>query len=170
MANWTNLKNTITELIKENNNQEITGLVLQSVLLNIVANLESHPMFAGVAKPSTTPGIPECPVFYLAAAPGVYSNFEGHKIVDEAVFFVWDNLSWEVIPTGIKYPEQMANMVGFTPSDSSIFSESCEDVHDALHELSDRIIKNTPIVMSESEFNSLETKDENRIYFVYEED
>ena len=75
MANWTTLKAAIANAIKTNGNQEITGLLLQNVLNNIVSSIGEKATFAGVASLNTNPGIPDGPVFYLASSNGVYSNF-----------------------------------------------------------------------------------------------
>ena len=74
MANWNNLKASISEVIKTNNNQEITGQALQNVLNNLVSNLGANATFAGVATPTTNPGAPDGNVFYLAGG-GTYTNF-----------------------------------------------------------------------------------------------
>lgn len=41
MANWTNLKNSIKSAIKQNGNQEITGFILQTILLALVNETSS---------------------------------------------------------------------------------------------------------------------------------
>lgn len=76
MANWTNLKAAIAETITTNGNQEITGAALQNTLNTIVNAVGANATFAGVATPTMNPGVPDGPVFYLAGADGVYSNFE----------------------------------------------------------------------------------------------
>ena len=70
MANWQILKAAIADVIKTNGNQEITGQVLQNVLNNIVSNLGANATFANIATPSTNPGTPDGPVFYLATQSG----------------------------------------------------------------------------------------------------
>lgn len=77
MANWSTLKAAIANVIKTNGNQEITGALLQNTLNSIVNNIGENATFAGVAIPTTNPGAPDGPVFYFAAAAGVYSNFGG---------------------------------------------------------------------------------------------
>lgn len=72
---WTFLKNAIASVIKPNDNQEITGQVLQSTLYSIVNAIGENATFAGVATPTTAPGEPDGPVFYLAATPGSYVSF-----------------------------------------------------------------------------------------------
>ena len=72
---WDILKSSIASIIRENNNQEITGPVLQSVLFSIINIVGENATFKGVATQATNPGIPEGPVFYLANAKGLYPNF-----------------------------------------------------------------------------------------------
>ena len=91
MAYWDNLKKTITDVIKTNGNQEITGASLQSVLLNIVANTGANATFAGIATPTVNPGVPDGPVFYIASKAGIYSNFDGIEIQ----FGEFSILKWE---------------------------------------------------------------------------
>ncbi len=68
------LKAAIRAAIYNNGNEEITGDVLQGVLLSIVNTVGAGATFAGVATPSTNPGSPEHPVFWLGGK-GNYSNF-----------------------------------------------------------------------------------------------
>ena len=75
MANWSDLKAAVAEVIKTNGNQEITGQVLQNVLSSIISNLGENATFAGIANPTTNPGTPDGIVFYLASDPGTYPNF-----------------------------------------------------------------------------------------------
>lgn len=77
MAFWTLLKQAVTEVIEPNGEQEITGEVMQTVLLNMISQLGANWNFAGVAVTSTNPGTPDGNVFYLAGAPGTYANFAG---------------------------------------------------------------------------------------------
>ncbi len=96
MANWNVLKSAIANAIKTNDNKEITGQVLQNVLNNVVSSVGENATFAGIAIPSTTPGVPDGPVFYIASTPGVYSNFGGLVVnPDEASIFVNSNSSWK---------------------------------------------------------------------------
>lgn len=88
MAGWTTLSNSIKSIIKSNNNQEINGSNLQSVLLSIVNSLGDNAQFVDTATPETNPGFPDYNVFYLATEPGTYSNFDGLTVnKDEVVIF-----------------------------------------------------------------------------------
>lgn len=76
MANWSDLKAAVAEVIKTNGNQQITGAVLQNVLLSIISTVGSNATFAGIATPKTNPGIPDGNVFYIAYTAGDYVNFQ----------------------------------------------------------------------------------------------
>lgn len=91
MSNWDILKKAISDVIKTNGNQEITGALLQSVLLNIVTNTGANATFAGIATPTVNPGVPDGSVFYLASKAGIYSNFGGIEIQ----FGEFSILKWE---------------------------------------------------------------------------
>ena len=95
MANWTILKAAIADIIKTNGNQEITGQLLQNVLNNIVSSVGENATFAGIAIPTTNPGAPDGPVFYLAATAGIYPNFSGNEVLGgEAAILLWNNGAW----------------------------------------------------------------------------
>lgn len=102
MSNYSSVKATIDANIKTNNNQAITGSILNSVLDEMVDALAAGYLFKGVATTSTNPGSPDERVFYVAP-PGTYSHF-GDQVVPEATtgFFRWDS-SWhlETISTGV---------------------------------------------------------------------
>ena len=92
---WTNLKNSIAAVVRTNNNQEITGANLQSVLYTIVNSLGANATFAGIAVPSTNPGTPDGPTFYIAGA-GTFPNF-GSPItipVGSLGIFWFDGSQW----------------------------------------------------------------------------
>lgn len=102
MKGWSTLKNAINAVIKTNGNQEITGAVLNSVLNSIVSSLGQNRTFVGVAVPSTNPGAPDGPVFYLAFTKGTYANFAGAKVENNAIILQNTNTTWQAIDTGLK--------------------------------------------------------------------
>lgn len=75
MSNYSNLKNGIQEVIKTNENNEITGYILQTELISMIDTLGAGYQMMGVAQPSTNPGTPDARVAYLAYSPGTYVNF-----------------------------------------------------------------------------------------------
>lgn len=94
MANWDNLKSAIQSVIKTNGNQDITGQLLQNTLLQMVNSVGANAAFCGVATPSTNPGIPDGPVFYLANTRGLYPNFGNAKISNEVAVLKWSDGAW----------------------------------------------------------------------------
>ena len=102
MANYNSLKTAIKSAVNwDNNNNEISGNDVLSVLLTMVNSLGSGYQFAGVATPTINPGSPDQKVFYIANGKGTYTNFGGLKITeDEVVILTWD-FSWHKVPTGI---------------------------------------------------------------------
>ena len=94
MANWTILKEAIASVIKTNDNQEITGQLLQNALNNIITNVGENATFAGIATPTTNPGTPDGPVFYIATT-GRYSNFGSLEVSKgETAILQWNNGTW----------------------------------------------------------------------------
>ena len=95
MANWIILKEAIASVIKTNDNQEITGQLLQNALNNIITNVGENATFAGIATPTTNPGTPDGPVFYIAATAGSYSNFGSLEVSKgETAILQWNNGTW----------------------------------------------------------------------------
>jgi phosphoglucomutase len=129
MANFSALKTAIQNAIKQNGNEEITGDVLQQILLSIVstmgdgaintieqnlsnettnrqgadtqlqnainaikANIDNGYVYAGIAKPSTTPVSGK--VFYAALQAGTYTNFGGTAVTEGITFLKHNGTSW----------------------------------------------------------------------------
>ena len=91
MAQNNTLKETIRTAIKENGNNEITGTLLQQVLLSMVNSLGVGYVYMGMATPSTNPGTPDQNVFYFAIEAGTYSNFGGIVLSgQEFATLYWD--------------------------------------------------------------------------------
>ena len=87
---WENLKNSVTEAIKPNGNQEITGQLLQNTLNNIVSSVGENATCAGFAEPTTNPGAPDGNVFYFSDTPGTYVNFGGIAVEEnEFAVLLW---------------------------------------------------------------------------------
>lgn len=89
---YENLKSAIKQAIKQNGNQEITGNLLQSTLLNVVNTIGADYKFLGLAMPSTVPPTSEeCRLFYFASGAGEYINFtttgeNTHIITEEGLY------------------------------------------------------------------------------------
>lgn len=79
MADNAQLKAAISNVIKTNGTQAITGQVLQNALLSMINSLGANYQFVGIATTSTNPGTPDQNVFYLAGE-GTYINFSNITI------------------------------------------------------------------------------------------
>lgn len=101
MGNYEQLKRAISDVIKTNGNQEITGAIMQNALLSIISTVGSNATFAGIATPDTNPGRPDQNVFYLASEPGIYSNFGGVELTDKVLIFTNKNDNWAKLDSGI---------------------------------------------------------------------
>lgn len=101
MGNYEQLKQAISDVIKTNENQEITGAIMQNALLSIISTVGSNATFAGIATPDTNPGTPDQNIFYLAAQPGVYSNFGSVELTYQVLIFTNKNGIWVKNESGI---------------------------------------------------------------------
>ena len=53
---------------------------LEPSIQSLITNISKNASFAGIATPTTNPGTPDGPVFYIASTAGNYSNFGGIEI------------------------------------------------------------------------------------------
>lgn len=66
-----------------------------TVLEKYVQHLKKTATFAGIATPSTNPGVPDGPVFYIATTAGNYSNFGNIEVLKgETAILKWNNGTW----------------------------------------------------------------------------
>lgn len=107
---WDNLKASIASVVRTNNNQEITGANLQNVLNTIVNTVGANATFAGIAVPSTNPGTPDGPVFYIACEPGIYSNFN-LTLVDG--LYILENKTGSWVGTQINTGAAFEALIGY---------------------------------------------------------
>ena len=101
MANYDSLKATVNANIKANNNQEITGPILNSVLTQMINALGDGYQFMGVATPATNPGTPDAKVFYICGEAGAYPFFGDLRVAEsEVAIFRYDS-AWHKDPANI---------------------------------------------------------------------
>lgn len=101
MGNYQQLKQSVSNVIKTNGNQEISGAILQNSLLSIISTIGANATFAGIATPTTNPGIPDQNIFYIAYENGIYANFGGVTLNEEVVIFSNEDGSWKKKQTEI---------------------------------------------------------------------
>lgn len=110
MGNYEQIKQAVSDVIKTNGEQEITGVILQSALLSIISIVGENSTFAGIAVPETNPGTPDQNVFYIASQPGNYSNFGSIKLVDQVLILTNKNGYWVKFDTGITTAAKVAEL------------------------------------------------------------
>lgn len=110
MGNYKQLKQAVSDVIKTNGNQEITGEIMQNTLLSIISTVGSNATFAGIATPTTNPGTPDQNVFWIASKNGIYSNFGGVELIDQVVIFTNKNGDWVKQDTGIATSEKVKEL------------------------------------------------------------
>ena len=96
MANWSDLKAAVAEVIKTNGNNEITGQILQDTLNSIISNVGANATLVGEATPTTNPGAPDGNVFYFATQAGTYTNFGSVVLKEGLNILLWNGTSWAV--------------------------------------------------------------------------
>lgn len=119
MGNYEELKQAISNVIKTNGNQEITGQIMQNALLTIISTIGDNATFAGIATPNTNPGTPDQNVFWIATKNGEYVNFDAQVIYNEPSLFVNENGSWVKKSLGIPN-----NMVNYILGSKNFFTDS----------------------------------------------
>ena len=110
MGNYEQLKQAVSNVIKPNGNQEITGSILQNALSTIISTVGYNATFAGIATPETNPGTPDQNVFYIASENGTYSNFNGITLSDEVSILSNKNGSWKKDNTGLATQQQFSEL------------------------------------------------------------
>ena len=98
MANYTNLINSIKAVIKQNGTNDITGQLMQDVLVAMTNSIGRFAAFAGTAMPSTNPNNPDQTVYYLTSIPGTYVNFGGIVVPPDRLVALHNiSGSWEMV-------------------------------------------------------------------------
>lgn len=101
MGNWSDLKQAVAQVIRENGNQEITGQILQNVLNSIISNVGQYATFVGIATPLTNPGTPDGNVYYIASQAGTYANFGGISLDGQDILILlYNGATWTAKRTG----------------------------------------------------------------------
>ena len=98
MANYTNLINSIKAVVKQNGTNDITGQLMQDVLVTMTNTIGRFAAFAGTAMPSTNPNNPDQTVYYLTSIPGTYVNFGGIVVPPDRLVALHNiSGSWEMV-------------------------------------------------------------------------
>lgn len=115
MGNYEQLKQSVSNVIKTNGTQAITGQVLQNILLAMINSLGGNYQFVGIATPSTKPGTPDQNVFYIAGE-GIYNNFSNIKVnMGELAVLKW-NGTWSKQTVKVGFPPNELNISTIFPT------------------------------------------------------
>ena len=130
--NYTDLKNAIIAVIRQNGNEEITGNILQQVLVAIVNSLGTGYQFMGVADTETEPGTPDQKVFYLAASDDTMELPNFGVTIDAEIAVITYDSAWQKT-TLVTYDDVV------TPGSGNLITSGA--VYDALDGLGDVYMK-----------------------------
>lgn len=128
MANYANLKSDIAGVIRTNNNEEITGDILQEQLFNMVGELGAGYQYMGIAIPTTNPGSPDANVFYIASTAGTYTNFGGAVVADGEVAVLKYNGTWTKEVSGAATAAQVTQLGREVEGETIVNSTSANGV------------------------------------------
>lgn len=117
MGNYEQLKEAISAVIKTNGNNEITGAILQDVLLTMISTIGYNATFAGIATTTTVPANVDENVFYLATETGTYSNFGALSIRTGRLNIITNRSgAWVTTPIDVPSYDEFANNVMSAPT------------------------------------------------------
>lgn len=115
MGNYEQLKQAVSNVIKTNGTQAITGQVLQNTLLTMINSLGGNYQFVGIAATNTNPGTPDQNVFYIAGE-GTYTNFANISVnMGELAVLKW-NGAWSKQTVKVGLPPNELNISTLYPA------------------------------------------------------
>ena len=84
---------------------------VQNSQIQLMLNITAGYLYAGIAIPTTNPGSPDEPVFYIAAQAGTYTNFDSIVVNDgEAAILKYVNSSWVKEVSGLATREEVSRL------------------------------------------------------------
>ena len=112
MANYQQLKQSVSNVIKTNGDKKITGAIMQNTLLTIINTIGANMQFAGVANISTNPGTPDQNLFWIASTPGTYVNFNNIVLnPGESAIIKWANNVFTKQILGLSTDERIEQVI-----------------------------------------------------------
>lgn len=115
MSRYSAIKAATNAYIKTNGRQEITGAILNAVMIATIDSLGKFYQFVGNAVPDTDPGTIDQNIAYLACTPGTYTHLGGFALDPGEVAVIkfdggWDKESLFTIPLNVS---DLTNDIGF---------------------------------------------------------
>lgn len=113
MAKYATLKAAVEAAIKTNGQQQITGQVLQTQLVNMITSLGKYfQSFGGLATPAGSFSAGDESVTFLAVEAGTYTNFGGAVLDGKTLHILYYDGSWHdadtSIPSGAAFSAALA--------------------------------------------------------------
>ena len=105
-------------------NEAIVFSKLSVDIQNLITNLSKTTTFAGIATPTTNPGITNANVFYIANGKGIYTNFGGIQVIENEVVILYYDTAWNKIATGIASQEKLFELDKEVGSSASSYEQS----------------------------------------------
>ena len=159
MANFAILKSAVADVIKTNGNNEITGALLQAVLLAMINSLGEHYQYVSIANPATDPGTPEQNVVYVAFQPGTYSNFGGIVVGDNEVAFLKYNGSWFKDTTGAATASSVSTLLSTIDELESVVDGQNAQIDDFIETVTNQLNNFQPIIINGDVVNAPDQED-----------
>ena len=91
-------------------NGAVTTGKLEPSIQSLIKNISKNASFAGIATPSTNPGTPDGPVFYIANGKGTYTNFGGIDVTEDEVVILYYDTIWHKNATGIASNDKLTDL------------------------------------------------------------
>ena len=130
MGNYEDLKQAIAAVIKANGNEEITGDILQNVLLNLISTIGANSAFKGIASLTTNPGVDDANVYYLAAENGIYQYFNDYELEgNKIVVFSNKNGTYQATDLLNLHETRSYNVKGYVIADDRAFKKVVRNVY-----------------------------------------
>ncbi len=115
MSKYEAIKAATNAYIKTNGRQEITGAILNAVMIATIDSLGRFYQFVGSASPDTNPGTIDQNIAYIAAVPGTYTHLGGFTLAPGEVAVIKYDGQWKkeviiIVPSKVS---ELENDLGF---------------------------------------------------------
>ena len=115
MSQYQAIKAATNAYIRTNGRQEITGAILNAVMIATIDSLGKFYQSVGVATPDTDPGNIDQNIAYIAGTPGTYAKLGGFELAEGEVAILKFDGAWKkevvyIIPTRVS---QLFNDAGY---------------------------------------------------------
>lgn len=115
MSKYEVIKAATNAYIKTNGRREITGAILNAVMIATIDSLGKFYQFVGRAEPDTDPGVIDQNIAYLAGTPGTYEHLGGFTLDAGELAVIKFDGEWhkEAVATIPAKVSQLQNDLGF---------------------------------------------------------